>query len=44
MKINTFQSFKYKAKIYAQNFTYLLKISMNNHVLLYIRTNTHEYI
>ena len=42
--ISLFAHFKQTVKIYAHNFTPLLKISINNHTLLYIRTNTHKYI
>ena len=36
-----FAHFKHKARIYTPNITYLLKISINNHTLLYIHINTH---
>ena len=42
--ISLFAHFKHKAKIYSPNFTHLLKISINNHTLLYININTHKYI
>ena len=41
--ISLFARFKHTVKIYNHNFTHLLKISINNHTLLYIRTNTHKY-
>ena len=41
--ISLFAHFKHKVKIYPHNFTHLLKISINNHTLLYIRINTHKY-
>ena len=39
-----FAHFKHKARIYTPNITYLLKISTNNHTLLYIHINSHKYI
>ena len=38
--ISLFAHFKHTVKIYAHNFTHLLKISINNHPLLYIHINT----
>ena len=35
--------FKHTVKIYTNNFTHLLKININNHLLLYIHINTHKY-
>ena len=45
-----FAHFKHTVKIYTRNFTHFLKISINNHLLLYIHINsntllyTHKYI
>ena len=41
--ISLFAHFKHTVKIYAHNFTHLLKISINNHPLLYIHINMHKY-
>ena len=41
--VSLFEHFKHTVKIYTNNFTHLLKISINNHLLLYIHINTHKY-
>ena len=35
---------KYTVKIYTHNFIHLLKISINNHALLYIRINNYTLL
>ena len=42
--VSLFTRFKHTVKIYNQNFTRLLKISINNHALLYIRINNHSLL
>ena len=39
-----FARFKHTVKIYNHNFTHLLKISTNNHTLLYIHINNHSLL
>ena len=41
--ISFFARFKHTVKVYARSFTHLLKISINNHLLLYIHINMHKY-
>ena len=42
--ISLFACFKHTVKIYNHNFTCLLKISTNNHPLVYIRINNHSLL
>ena len=39
--ISLFVRFKYTLKVYNHNVTWLLKVSINNHALLYIHINNH---
>ena len=42
--ISLFVRFKHIVKIYSHNFTHLLKISTNNHPLVYIHINNHSFL